>query len=353
MKLQEPKKIISDVHGQEATMYLYGAIGQDYGPWDEETITDVSFLSKLREFREAGVKRLHIRINSPGGLTRHMDGIIALMKQSNMEIHTWVDGTAASAAADIFLAAPKQNRHMHQTSKIMIHAPQAIVVGSAKDMRAMADTLDKLSEGFIKRMAEDTGMDEKEVAEKYYDGEDHWLTATEAKALGLINEIETFGPKPAEPTAQINGLFEKIMKFFEKEDVNQSAEGTAKIGDEMNIDVIRTSLGTGEIKHQDIASLLVECGYEVRKADGQNNQDQEPVTFDIDKIVKEVKDAVVQEFSSLKDEINAVKQQLDKTPGAPPALPKADADPTGDAEDDPLKEFESEFQKALRREVGM
>ena len=57
----------------------------------------------LKKLDEDGVKTVHIRINSEGGSVKHMDGIIALMQGSQMEVHTWVDGTAASAAADIFL----------------------------------------------------------------------------------------------------------------------------------------------------------------------------------------------------------------------------------------------------------
>src|SRR3990167_3488302 len=117
-----PNKIIKEDNGDTATVYLYGVIGQrDWWGEGEEDITQTAFLKVLKDFEKAGKKRLDVRINSVGVSTLHMDGIMSLMQSSSMEVHTWNDGLAASAGADIFFAAKKERRHVAKNSKLMVH----------------------------------------------------------------------------------------------------------------------------------------------------------------------------------------------------------------------------------------
>lgn len=185
-------RVIRGESGGAAELFLYGYIGQDFW-WDEdlneESLTDLAVVKAIREL-EKDYNRINIRINSPGGSVYHGDPIIAAIKSSSAEIHTYNDGMAASMAADIWLCG--KTRHMSSHSKLMIHATSTIEVGTAKDMRAAADRLDKFDEASIASFAEATGKTREEIKSQFFDYEDHWLTADDAMEMGLIEEVESY-----------------------------------------------------------------------------------------------------------------------------------------------------------------
>jgi ATP-dependent Clp endopeptidase proteolytic subunit ClpP len=183
-----------DKEGNTGELYLYGYIGQKadpfYGEDPEEDITDKAVVKAIREL-EKQTGRINIHINSPGGSVMHGDPIITAIRNSKAEIHTYVDGIAASMAFDIWAAA--KNRHASINSKLMIHATGGFAFGTAKDMRAAADMLDKFDQSAISTFAAATGMSEDEIRGKFYDDyADHWMTAKDALEMGLIIEIEDY-----------------------------------------------------------------------------------------------------------------------------------------------------------------
>lgn len=184
-------RVATDTQDGAAELYLYGYIGQDKW-WEDdptEPITDLAVTQALKEL-ERKHDRINIRINSPGGSVLHGDPIITAIKSSPAEIHTYADGLAASMAFDIWVAS--KNRHASTHSKLMVHATSTIAFGTAKSMRSAADMLEKFDETSIASMAEATGLDEDEIRNRFYDYEDHWLTAKDAKEMGLIQEIEGY-----------------------------------------------------------------------------------------------------------------------------------------------------------------
>lgn len=208
-----------DKEGNTGELYLYGYIGQKadpfYGEDPEEDITDKAVVKAIREL-EKQTGRINIRINSPGGSVMHGDPIITAIRNSKAEIHTYVDGIAASMAFDIWAAA--KNRHASINSKLMIHATGGFAFGTAKDMRAAADMLDKFDQSAISTFADATGMSEDEIRKKFYDDyADHWMTAKDALEMGLIIEIEDY--ETALPVANpekysYRQLLEQATKFY-------------------------------------------------------------------------------------------------------------------------------------------
>ena len=348
MKYGETYKILTQTSGTEATMYLYGYIGQDYS-WSEsrkeETITDVSFLKALQQFEQDGIKTVHVRINSPGGSTLHMDGIITLMQSSKMDVHTWVDGMAASAAADIFLAAKKENRHMAKNAKIMIHDARTGAYGNSKTLRTTADRLDKFTETSIAQMSSDTGMSEEDVKAKYYDGEDHWITAKEASELGFIDKVEDFeGQKmpdgiekmsatdlrklfeDQQPTTTEINFFKRLFPSFFKS-VKEPAANTLQ----MNIADFKKDLGTDNLPTDEVIKLLEEKGFEVKKAAAPA-----PATPPIEgDIADTIKAAIEEATKPLADQVTALKAEVGKFGAAPgttgPSGNTIDGDPVSGA----------------------
>lgn len=208
-----------DKEGNTGELYLYGYIGQKadpfYGEDPEEDITDKAVVKAIREL-EKQTGRINIRINSPGGSVMHGDPIITAIRNSKAEIHTYVDGIAASMAFDIWAAA--KNRHASINSKLMIHATGGFAFGTAKDMRAAADMLDKFDQSAISTFAAATGMSEDEIRSKFYDDyADHWMTAKDALEMGLIIEIEDYEtalPVQNPEKYSYRQLLEHATKFY-------------------------------------------------------------------------------------------------------------------------------------------
>lgn len=218
-----------DKEGNTGELYLYGYIGQKadpfYGEDPEEDITDKAVVKAIREL-EKQTGRINIRINSPGGSVMHGDPIITAIRNSKAEIHTYVDGIAASMAFDIWAAA--KNRHASINSKLMVHATGGFAFGTAKDMRAAADMLDKFDQSAISTFAAATGMSEDEIRSKFYDDyADHWMTAKDALEMGLIDEIEDYEtalPVQNPEKYSYRQLLEHATKFYTNAEQAKEAE---------------------------------------------------------------------------------------------------------------------------------
>lgn len=181
----QPQKLstVSD-SADEATILLYGDIGNDYWSMDEVQNTDKEFVKAFRAL-DGKVKRINIRINSLGGSMYHGNAMVTAIHNATSEVHGYNDGMCASMAADLWLACP--HRHMAINAVLMIHAPWSVTMGNAKQHRQQADILDTYAEGAITVMAQSTGMDAKEIEKKYYDGDDHFLSFNDMVTAGFIN----------------------------------------------------------------------------------------------------------------------------------------------------------------------
>ena len=162
-----------------AEIYIYGDIGES---WWEESVSAADFVRDLNALKNDEVI---IRINSVGGSVP--DGLAiynAIQRHpSNITIH--IDGMAASIASLIALAAENT---MAENGIMMIHAPMSVAVGNASQMRVRADELDKWAEAMAVSYARKTGKTTEEVM-AWLDGQDHYFTAAEAQAAGLVDSI--------------------------------------------------------------------------------------------------------------------------------------------------------------------
>lgn len=206
--------LTSEKNQSEADLYLYGYIGQEkwFDDDNTEAITDIAVVKAIKDL-EKNYSRINIRINSPGGSVMHGDPIIAAMRQSRAEIHTYNDGMAASMAADIWMAG--KVRHMSTHSKMMIHATSGIAFGTAEDMLSAAAMLEKFDQTSIASMALATGMKEEEIRRKFYDYKDHWITAKEAVTYGFISEVEDYAAtSPIAEPEKMN--FRQLLAYAHK-----------------------------------------------------------------------------------------------------------------------------------------
>jgi ATP-dependent Clp protease protease subunit len=132
-------------------------------------------------------KDIQIYFNSPGGSVHAGLGIYDTMQYINCNIATICTGMAASMAAVLMTAGAKGKRSALQHSRMMIHQPMGGAQGQASDIEITAREIVKLKHELYAIIAFHSGQTVEKV-EKDSD-RDYWMTAEEAKAYGMIDEI--------------------------------------------------------------------------------------------------------------------------------------------------------------------
>jgi len=143
-----------------------------------------AFLDELKAL--GSVPELTVRINSPGGSVFDGVAIYNALKRHDAAITVWIDGLAASIASMIAMAGDEVV--MPENAMLVLHDPSGLVAGTASDMRAMAEALDRMKAGMVAAYRDKSGRDDAEI-EALMQAET-WLSAEEAVALGLADRIE-------------------------------------------------------------------------------------------------------------------------------------------------------------------
>lgn len=136
-------------------------------------------------------KDISLYINSPGGSVSAGLAICDAMQFIRCDVSTVCLGMAASMASVLTAAGAPGKRFVTPNSQIMIHQPMG---GSGErtqqtDFDILANEMRKTRDRLEGLLATHTG---KTVEQIHADSErDHWLTAEEAKAYGLVDDIIT------------------------------------------------------------------------------------------------------------------------------------------------------------------
>ena len=138
-------------------------------------------------------KDISLYINSPGGSISAGMAIHDTMKYIKCDVSTICVGMAASMGAFLLASGTKGKRFALPNSEILIHQPLISggqgggLSGQASDIQIHANHLVQIKKKMNRMLSEYTGQP-LEVVEKDTD-RDNYLTAEEAKAYGLIDEI--------------------------------------------------------------------------------------------------------------------------------------------------------------------
>ncbi len=132
-------------------------------------------------------KDISIYLNSPGGSVYAGLGIYDTMQYISSSVATICTGLAASMAAVLLVAGANGKRSALPHSRIMIHQPMGGAQGQASDIEITAREIQKLKKELYDIIATHSGQP-FDVVEKDSD-RDHWMTAEEAKAYGMIDEV--------------------------------------------------------------------------------------------------------------------------------------------------------------------
>ncbi len=137
-------------------------------------------------------KEISIYINSPGGLVTSGLAIYDTMQYVRPTVQTLCIGQASSAASLLLCAGEKGHRFALPNARVMVHQPSASYHGQATDIARHAEEIVKLKGRLNQIYAKHTGQPVEKV-EKVLD-RDTYMTAEEACAFGLIDEIFTRRP---------------------------------------------------------------------------------------------------------------------------------------------------------------
>ena len=165
----------------EADILLYGAVGDDF--W-EDSVSAKSFSDELKVLPES-VKKINLRINSPGGSVFDGVTIYERLRQHKAKVTVHVDGMAASIASIIALAGDEVI--IGEGAFFMVHAPMSGVMGNAREMEDMIEVLDKIEAQMTGIYSRKTGLSSAEISRMLM--KDTWLNAEEAVEMGFADRI--------------------------------------------------------------------------------------------------------------------------------------------------------------------
>ena len=162
-------------------IFIYGDISSD--KFFDTDVTAKEFADDLSSCKGA----VTVHINSNGGDCFTALAISNLMKSSANFITVAIEGICASAATLIACGGNKIT--MAENALMMIHAPSVGLMDfmTAEDLAKVQESLSAVKSAIIETYKNRTGLEVTEL-EKMVDAET-WLTATEAKELGFIDEI--------------------------------------------------------------------------------------------------------------------------------------------------------------------
>ena len=132
-------------------------------------------------------KDIHFSINSPGGSVTAGMAIYDTMQFVKCDVSTTVIGMAASMGAFLLAGGAKGKRYALPNAEVMIHQPSGGARGQASDIKIVAEQILQTRQKLNEILAANCGQPVEQVA---IDTErDNYMTAEQAKAYGLIDEV--------------------------------------------------------------------------------------------------------------------------------------------------------------------
>jgi ATP-dependent Clp protease protease subunit len=147
-----------------------------------EVIMKILYLDNLKRNNE-----ISLYINSPGGTVDDTMAIYDTIQFVSSPIATFCIGRAQSGGAVILAAGTKGKRFALPHAKVMLHQPWGGVTGQAADIKIQAEEILKAKAMINEILSKHTGQPIERIAAETE--RDRYMTAEEAKAYGLIDDV--------------------------------------------------------------------------------------------------------------------------------------------------------------------
>ena len=185
--------VVDQTSRGERSYDIYSRLLKDRIIFLGEPVTDVTASLVVAQLlflaAEDPDKDISLYINSPGGSVSAGLAIYDTMQYIKPDVSTICIGMAASMGAFLLAGGQKGKRYALSNAEIMIHQPLGGAQGQASDIEITAKQILKIKEKLNKMLAENTGKP-LEIVENDTD-RDNYMSAEEAKAYGLIDEVIT------------------------------------------------------------------------------------------------------------------------------------------------------------------
>lgn len=322
-------KIYSDIQSEDekAMMRFFGGVeGVSYKDIDE-------FLAHI----PADDNEIDIRLHCNGGSVTEGWAMYDKLRASGKKITATAEGTCASMATIILMAAPKEQRKAYQNAHILLHNPYMMT--AALGETATADELAQAGEELRaeeKRMVdlyvERCGMPREEIEALM--AKDTFIDTDEALRLGVIGYVIPPMSAQAKNTNiaknMKENLFGKMMRklgfkteaeaeeALRGQDLNtadgqvlsvEREDGAPQVGDAATPD--------GEWLMPNGSTIVVENGYivEIREADApldEANDEQKGAREDPEIVAEVIEEEIIEEPDREDDEVRRLRERVDE-----------------------------------------
>lgn len=171
---------------KERVIFLVGTV--------EDYMANVIVAQLLFLESENPDKDIHLYINSPGGAVTAGLAIYDTMQFIKADVSTLCIGQAASMGALLLAGGAAGKRYSLPHSRMMIHQPLGGFQGQASDFEIHAREILSIRDRLNAIMAKHTGQSLEKIAEDT--DRDNFMSATDAKAYGLIDSVLSQREKP-------------------------------------------------------------------------------------------------------------------------------------------------------------
>jgi ATP-dependent Clp protease protease subunit len=191
-QLQIPHPLVVETtHRGERTWDVYSRLLKDrivfLGTEIDDTAANLIVGQLLFLESEDTDREVTLYINSPGGVITSGFAIYDTMQYVRCPVSTVCIGQAASMAAVLLAGGAPGKRKALTNSRVMIHQPLGGFGGQQSDIEIHAREILALRQRLNEILAQHTGQTAEKV--RHDTERDRYLTAPEAKAYGLIDEV--------------------------------------------------------------------------------------------------------------------------------------------------------------------
>lgn len=186
-----PPTVIERDGNQERGYDIYSRLLKDRIVFIGTPIDDFvanSVVAQLLFLQMQDPKRdINLYINSPGGSVTAGLAIYDTMQFVTCDVATYCMGIAASMGAVLLAAGTRGKRYALPNSDIMIHQVSGGAQGTASDVERTVEWMFKIKRRLIHILSAHTGKSDEQV--QIDSDRDYWMSADEAKAYGLVDEV--------------------------------------------------------------------------------------------------------------------------------------------------------------------
>ena len=194
--------VVEETHRGERGWDIYSRLLRDriifVGTEIDDDVANVLIAQLLFLESEDPDKDIMMYINSPGGVVTAGLAIFDTMQLLRCDVATYCMGQAASIASFLLATGARGKRYALPHARVLIHQPHGGVRGQTSDIEIHAREVLRLRETINRIYAEHTGQTVETISRDT--DRDNFMTAEEAKAYGIIDQVFERSPRAEPPT---------------------------------------------------------------------------------------------------------------------------------------------------------